>query len=140
MVTSPSELFDLALKRHRQPWNWTLQFAGIMLLGLTLAAHSYLLLAASMILFGAGFYELHMPEPSENLWFRFVSGGIQWEKNWVATPWTFGKIFKCCVTLALLAVTVWALVVREIGTIGLLIGFLALARVVVENRDSGVEP
>ena len=35
MTVTPSELFALALSRHRQPWGWTVHLAG--LAGLALA-------------------------------------------------------------------------------------------------------
>ena len=83
MVT-PAELFRLALLRHHQPWNWSFQFVALWLFGLTLLLHSYLLLAATFIMLGTGFFQLHLSQNLENRWFSFVERGIEWEKNWIA--------------------------------------------------------
>jgi len=140
MFTTPTKLLELAIERHRKPWNWTIQFAGVSLLCLTLLAHSYLLLAASLILLGTGFLDLNMDDPPDNRWFKFVTAGVEWEKNWVALPWNFAKIFKFTLVMIILGALIWVLVVRELAAIGLFIGFVYLARVVIENKESGVEP
>ena len=140
MVVTPSSLFALALARHRLPWNWSLHLAAQVLFGLTLLAHSYLLLAATLILFGTGLLELDLPEPPDHWWFRFVHRGVEWEKNWAAAPWNRVKWTRLLLTVLLCGVAVWALWVRELATLMLLAGFAALVRVMLQNRESGIDP
>ncbi|MCJ2165860.1 MULTISPECIES: hypothetical protein [unclassified Pseudodesulfovibrio] len=139
MAVTPSELFDLALVRHRQPWNWSLHCASMVLFCLTLLAHSYLLLASSMILFGTGFFSLNLGDPPQNRWFGFVAACVEWEKNWVAAPWNWVKWSRLLFVVCLAGAIAWVLWTRELAGIGLLVGFAALVRVVKENKDNGVD-
>jgi hypothetical protein len=140
MIVTPSSLFALAVSRHRQPWNWSLHFAALVLFGLTLFSHSYLMLAASLILLGVGFFELRLDGPPENRWFRFVSRGVEWEKNWSAAPWNRVKWSRLVFTVLVAGVAVWALWVRELAALMLLAGFAVLAWVVRQNRENGIDP
>lgn len=140
MNITPQELFRLAIERHREPWNWTLQFAAAVVFCLALLFHSSLLVTAALILFGVGFMKLHMDEPPDNRWFRFVARSVEWEKNWESTPWTWIKITKCMFVLAATGLLLWALWVREPATLGLFFGFVVLYKVMLENIDSGIEP
>lgn len=140
MAVTPSELFDLALSRHRQPWNWTLHLAGLCGLGLTLLLHSPLLLAASLIMFGAGFFQWPEPPGLDSRWFRFTRQAVEWEKNWIAYPWSVHKWAWFLLTLFTVFVTVWALWTRELATLGILAGFAYLAKVVRENKANDIDP
>ncbi len=139
MVVTPSALFSLALERHRSPWNWTLHCVAFVSFALTLLFHSALLFAASLILFGVGFLDLNMPKPPENRWFSYVHRAVEWEKNWVAYPWTFWKTWRFCFTLLVAAIVIWAFWAREPIALGLLVGFGYLIKVVRENRSSGID-
>lgn len=140
MAVTPSSLFGLAVSRHRQPWNWSLHCAGLSLFALALFTHGYLVLAASLILLGTGFFELDLGAPPENLWFRFVHRGVEWERNWSAAPWNRGKWWRLLMAVVLAGVTAWALWVRELATLMLLVGFAVLIRVRQRNRDAGIDP
>lgn len=140
MTVTPSELFDLALARHRQPWNWSLHFAALVLFCLMLLGHSYLLLASSLILLGTGFFSLNLDEPPKNRWFNFVAAGVIWEKNWVAAPWNWVKWSRLLFVSCISGVSIWALWTCELATLGLLVGFAVLARVVKENMANGIKP
>ncbi|WFS62220.1 hypothetical protein LF599_16395 [Pseudodesulfovibrio thermohalotolerans] len=140
MTVTPSSLFALAVSRHRQPWNWCLHVAALVLFCLALLAHGYLLLAVSLILLGAGFFELKLPDLPDNRWFRLARRGVEWEKNWSAAPWNRVKWTRLLFFFALAGLTVWALWVRELATLMLLIGFAVLVRVMRENRKSGIDP
>lgn len=140
MVVTPSALFALALARHREPWNWTLQSAGLACLFPTLFLHSYLFLAAALILFGAGFFRLGLDQPPDNRWFRFAARALEWEKNWMAAPWNRHKIGRFCFALLASACLIWALWTRELAVLTLAAGFAVLARVVAENKKNGIAP
>lgn len=140
MAVTPSQLFALAVSRHREPWNWTFHCAALVLFCLCLLAHSYLFLAASLILLGAGFFRLPLDPPPDNRWFRFTRRFLQWERNWSATPWTGRKIARLAFAVLAAAVTVWALWTREPAALALLAGFLVLSRVVSANREGGIDP
>jgi len=140
MTVTPSEIFKLALARHREPWNWTLHLATLFCFALTLLFHSYLILAATTIFFGTGFFRLKLPEPPKNRWFTMVKRAVEWEKNWVAYPWTFRKWWRFLFTLLIVYVTIWALWTREPVTIALLIGFSYLLKVMTENKAKGIDP
>jgi len=140
MVVTPSSLFALALSRHRLPWNWSLHFGALVLFGLALLAHSYLLLAAACILLGAGFFELALGEPPDNRWFRFARRGVEWEKNWAAAPWNRVKWARLVFAVLLAGAVVWALWARELAALTLLAGFAVLAWVVRQNREKGIDP
>jgi len=137
MIVTPSSLFALAVSRHRQPWNWSLHFAAVVLSGLTLFSHSYLMLAASLILLGVGFFELGLDRPTESRWFRFVSRSVEWEKDWAAVPWNRVKCSRLAFAVLVAGFTVWALWVRELAALMLLAGFAVLAWVARQNRESG---
>lgn len=139
MAVTPSELFGLALKRHREPWNWTLHCASLLAFALTLLLHSYLLFATSLILLGAGFFDLKMPEPPKNRWFKFAEEGVEWEKDWVAYPWTFRKIWRFAFVVLVSLIVCWVLVTRELSALGMLMGFAYLIKVVRDNRESGID-
>lgn len=140
MVVTPAQLFELALKRHQMVWNWTLHFAVLFGFALTLLLHSYLMLAATLIVFGAGFFELNMPQPPDNRWFRMVAEAIEWEKDWLAYPWNFDKWWRFLFVLLVACISIWALWMQEPLALGLLIGFAYLIKVVRENRDGGIDP
>lgn len=140
MPVTPSELASLALARHRKPWNWTFQAAALAGLCLTLLFRSYLLLAVSLILFGAGFFPLRLDEPPDNRWFRFVHRFLQWEKNWVAAPWNWHKIWRLGFAASATILIISALWIREPAALGLIVGFVVLARFVAENKADGIDP
>lgn len=140
MAVTPSDIFDLAIKRHREPWNWTLHFVGLCGFGMTMLTHSFLFFAASLIVFGAGFFELGLPPVKEGRWLRFARACIEWEKNWVATPWNWHKTWRFVVVMGVAAVAVWALWTRDMGLLLLFLGFGYLIRVMMDNRDGGVKP
>lgn len=140
MTITPSEIFSLALKRHRAPWNWTLHFAALFGFGLTLLLHSYLVFAVTMIVFGTGFFELGLPKAPDNRWFGFVTRGVEWEKNWVAAPWGWYKIRRFIYVLLIGLLTIWALWTRDAAVLALLIGFAFLIRIMRENMDVGIDP
>lgn len=140
MTVTPSHLFDLAVRRHREPWNWTLHFAALVGFALTLLLHSYLMLAASLILFGAGLFDLGMPDLPDNRWGRFVHDAVEWEKNWAVMPWTFRKTWRFAFVVVVALICTWALWVREPSALGLLIGFAYLVKIYRENRESGIDP
>lgn len=140
MSVTPAQILNRAFERHYQPWNWSIQFTALWLFGLTLLFHSYLLLAATLVLFGTGFFQLHMPQDPENRWFSFVKKGVEWEKNWVAAPWTFYKWRRFLFVLIMAYFLVWALWTLEYATLGLFIGFGYLIKVMVENKEAGIDP
>jgi hypothetical protein len=139
MVVTPSSLFALAVSRHRQPWNWSLHLAALILFGLALFAHGYLLLAASLILLGAGFFDLRLDGPPDNRWFRLVRSGVEWEKNWSAAPWNRVKWSRLLFAVLAAGLCVWALWARELAAVMLLAGFAVLAWVVRQNRENGID-
>ncbi|WP_247648428.1 hypothetical protein [Pseudodesulfovibrio sp. zrk46] len=140
MTVTPSELFQLALKRHQEPWNWTLHFIGVVGFAITLFAHSYLMFAASLIIFGAGFFDLKMPKPVKNSWFALVAGAVEWEKDWLSTPWNWYKIWRFGFVMTVLAITIWALVTRDGAVLCAIVGFAYLIKIMRENIDAGIEP
>jgi hypothetical protein len=140
MGVTPSSLFALAVIRHRQPWNWSLHCAALVLFCLTLLAHSYLMLAASLILLGVGFFELKLDEPPDNRWFKFARRGVEWEKDWSAAPWNRVKRARLVFALLAAGFAVWALWVRELAGLMLVAGFAVLAWVVRQNRENGIDP
>lgn len=140
MVATPSDILSLALKRHRLVWNWTAHFAALCFLSLALLLHSYLLFAVSTALFGAGFFEMGLPEMADCRWRRYVARMVEWEKNWVAAPWNWPKWWRLLFVLALASVTVWALWTQNPPVLAMLAAFAYLARVVKENREAGIDP
>lgn len=140
MTITPAHLFELAIERHRQPWNWTSQFTALGLFCLTLLLHSYLLLAATLIFFGAGFFRMQLPEPPNNRWFRFVTAAVEWEKDWIAAPWNWDKSWRFGLALIMTIAAIWAFWKQEPAAIALLICFAFLARVVFENKNAGIDP
>lgn len=140
MAFAPSDLAQLALRRHREPWNWTFHFTALCMLCTALLLHSSLLTAAALIFFGTGFFPLNLDPPPDNRWFRFVRRAVEKEKNWAAAPWNRHKTGWFCLGLAIVSIVIWALWVREPATLALLLGFAVLARVVEENRRGGIDP
>lgn len=140
MATTPAEVFALALARHRLLWNWTAHFAALCLFAFTLLFHSYVLLAVTLALFGAGFYELGLPEMKDGRWRQFVLRMIEWEKNWIAAPWIWGKWWRFLFICSVVLVVVWALWTGNPPVIMVLISFAYLSHVVRENKKRGVDP
>jgi hypothetical protein len=140
MTVTPSELFALALSRHRQPWNFTVHLAAVALFGLALPLHSFLIFSAGLILLGFGFFELVLPDMPPGRWRRLVHAVVEWEKNWSVLPWTFRKWARLCIALLLGCLLVWALWTRDLAVLALFFAFACLARVVAENRAGGIDP
>jgi len=140
MVVTPSEIFELALERHRRPWNWTLHFAGLAGLALTLLLHSYLMLATTLIVMGAGFFELNLPPMKIGRWRRFATAGVEWERDWLAAPWNWRKIWRFGVFLIILIIVIVSLWMQEPVAVSLIIAFAYLAKVVRENIEGGIDP
>ncbi len=140
MAVTPSDILDLALARHRRPWNVTAHFVALACLALALLLHSFLLFATSLIFLGAGFFELSLPAMPEGRWLRFVRGMIEWEKNWSVLPWTPGKWARTGLVVILASVLVWALWTVDLVVLALFGGFGYLVRVVVDNRAGGIDP
>lgn len=140
MALTPTDILSLALTRHRLPWNWTAHFAALGVFAFTLLLHSYILLAVTLACFGAGFFELGLPDMKEGRWKRFVTRMVEWEKNWIAAPWNRGKWWRFLFVLMVAAVTVWALWTGNPPLLALLVAFAYLARVVKENKEAGVDP
>ncbi|MGE4193973.1 MAG: hypothetical protein AB7E51_11345 [Pseudodesulfovibrio sp.] len=140
MIVTPSSLFELAVRRHRQPWNWSLHCAALALFCCALLWRSYLALSAGAVLFGAGFFELNLGELPAGRWSGLVRRGVEWEKNWSAVPWTWLKWARLGFSLLVGAVLVWALWESELATLMLLACFAVLWRIRRENRESGIDP
>lgn len=140
MVTTPSDIRKLAIRRHQSTWNWTLHFAAVIGFCLTLLFNSYILLACSVILFGAGFFHLNLPVLKQTFWTRFVARAVEWEKNWIAAPWNFYKIWRFTVVLLLAAVIIWALWTSDAVVLALFAGFGFLIYVVRDNIAGGIKP
>jgi len=140
MSITPHQLFRLAIRRHREPWNWTLQFAAAIAFCQAMLFHNSLFFATALILFGTGFMRLCMTKPPDNRWFRFVARFVEWEKNWESTPWTWSKVMKFTGVLVILVLLFWALWVRELATIGLIFGFCVLHNVMRQNIENGIKP
>lgn len=140
MIVTPSSLFELAVRRHRQPWNWSLHFAALVLFGCALFGRSYLALAAATVLFAAGFFELNLGEPPEGRWFRWVRRCVERERNWAAAPWNLAKWWRLAVFLPVCGALAWALWVRELAALMLFVCFAVLLRVRRENRENGIDP
>ncbi|QGY42007.1 hypothetical protein GM415_07405 [Pseudodesulfovibrio cashew] len=140
MTATPSEIFDLAVKRHRLPWNWTLHTAALAGFALTLLAHSPLLFAASLIVAGAGFFEPDLPTPPDNRWFRLAARAVEWEKNWAAAPWNRHKVLRFAFVLLVALVAAWALWTRDPVVLALLAAFAYLVYVVRDNMAGGIDP
>ncbi|MBG0790681.1 MAG: hypothetical protein H0S80_09315 [Desulfovibrionaceae bacterium] len=140
MAVTPSELLTLALARHREPWNRTLHAASLACLCPALFLHSYLLVAAALILLGAGFFRLGLGAPPDNRWFRFTARAVEWEKNWLAAPWNWSKIWRFCFAVIAATALVWALWTGDMAALALAVGFGVLVRVAVENKKNGINP
>lgn len=140
MAVTPSEILALAFERHRLPWNWTLHFAGLAGLALTLLLHSYLMFAATLIVMGAGFFELNLPPMKNGPWHRFVVAGVDWERNWLAAPWNWRKTWRFAVFLLVAAIIIVSLWAQEPVAVALIIAFAYLAKVVRENIEGGIDP
>ena len=140
MVVTPSELLSLALARHREPWNWTLQSAALACLCPALYFHSPLFLSATLVLFGVGFLRLEMGQPPANRWFRFVDRALVWERNWLAAPWNWPKTWRFCFVILAITAVGWALWASDLAALALAAGFGVLARVAAENKENGIDP
>lgn len=140
MITTPSDLRKLALKRHRTTWNWTMHFAAIITFCLTLLLHSFILLACSLILLGTGFFKLNLPALKDNRWTRFVDHAVEWEKDWYAAPWNYHKTWRFVMALLLIALAAWALWTRDAVVLALFVGFGFLVYVVRDNKAGGIKP
>ncbi len=140
MSITPSEIFILAITRHQKPWNWSLHFAGLIGFALSLLFHSYLLFATSLIFSGAGFFDLKLPPVPESRWLRFVASAVEWEKNWVAAPWSGHKIRRMFLVVLIAAITVWALWTKDGVVLSLLVGFAYLFKIMKENMEGGIDP
>jgi len=140
MEVTPSQLFSLALKRHRIPWNWTVHFIGLIGFSLSLMLHSYLMFATSFIVLGAGFFELGLPQMRQGRWQRFVHDSVEWEKNWVAAPWNWRKIWRFIFVLTMIFLSLWSLIAQEPVAISLLLAFIYLLTIVRKNKEGGIDP
>lgn len=138
MIT-PRELLDLAISRHRQPWNFTVQAAGLPFLILALLLHSGLFASMALILFGAGFLSLPMPAMPPGRWRRTVDRWIGAEVNWLNTPMTGKKLLGFFVFLLVAGFSIWALWTNELVSLTFLAGMLAVYRAYLYNKTTGID-
>lgn len=139
MSLKPADLIKLALSRHREPWNWTFHIAGLCAFALCLLFHSYLLFASTLIFIGTGFYALKLRPMRKGRWLTFQKQAVEWEKDWIAYPWTYSKWWRFLVILLVAAVFMWALWTRDIAVLCLYVAGAYFVKVVRENKAKGID-
>lgn len=138
-MRTPRELLDLALSRHRQPWNFTVQACALPCFVLALLLHSAVFASMSIILVGAGFFALPMPAMQPGPWRRTVDRCIAAEVMWLNTPMNWIKLLKTVMWSAILAFAVWALWVGEMLSLGLLVCMGAVYKAYLYNKTTGID-
>ncbi|WP_147820001.1 hypothetical protein [Salidesulfovibrio onnuriiensis] len=138
-MLTPRDLLDLAVSRHRQPWNFTAHCCGLCLMGLALLLHSGLCVAAGLILLGTGLLILPLPPMPPGRWRRSVDRLIAAEVQWINTPMNGKKLFRTLVWAVILGFTVWTLWARELLSLTLLAAMLAVYRAYLYNKTTGID-
>lgn len=139
MIT-PRELMDLALARHRQPWNMTLQLAGCALLAFALLLHGALVASMGLVLVAAGFMNLRLAPMRPGRWRTFLDRVLAAEVGWLNSPMGWRKLLRSIIALVIGAVTVWALWTRDVAMLGMLVCLWALYLAYRYNRTTGIDP
>ncbi|KAB1441703.1 hypothetical protein [Pseudodesulfovibrio senegalensis] len=139
MIT-PRELMDLALARHRQPWNMTLQLGGCALLALALLLHGALVASMGLVLVGVGFMNLRLAPMRPGRWHTFLDRVLAAEVGWLNAPMGWRKLLRTAVLLGIVSVTFWALWMRDIAVLGMLVCMWAVYLAYRYNRTTGIDP
>lgn len=138
-MLTPRELMDLALSRHRQPWNFTVQTCGLCCLATALLLHNGLLTATALVLFGVGFLVLPLPPMPPGVWRRSIDRFIAAEVRWLNTPMSWQKLLKGGIWTLILITTIWALWVRELLLLTFLVAMWAVYRAYLYNKTTGID-
>jgi len=129
--------------RRREPWNWLVQNASLVLLPPGLLFHSAALIVLSLLGLGAGLLRLPLP-PMQHTELRrilpLIERCIGREAAWLARPLDRPKkrqlrIMAVCVPLS--ALFLWW---QDLGPIGLGIALWGLLHVRRKNMEQGIEP
>ncbi len=138
MIT-PRDLLDLALVRHRQPWNMSFQLAGCAFLVPALLLHSAILVSLGLILVGVGFMNLRLAPMRPGRWHRVLDSVVAAEVRWLNTPMNARKFFRTVVVLGLFTVAVWALWAGDMAMLSLLVAMWAVYLAYRYNRTTGID-
>lgn len=117
-MVQPASALSQALKRRRNPWNWSLQAFALFLLCMALWFSGPLLYACGIILFGASLFELHLPEMKLRLVWRLMRA----EREWFEAPWSARKRTQALGAALLAALLFWSLAVGDVALLLLAVG------------------
>lgn len=121
MSTVPKPLAD-ALKRHRNPWNWSLQVLGLAALCSALWAGSSIFFSTGIIFLGTSLFDLHLPDME----FKPIWRAIRAEQRWLDAPWEGRKRVQAALMTLCGAGLFLSLAINDVLLLLLLIGFLTL--------------
>lgn len=108
---------SVALKRIRNPWNWSIRRLGILFLCLALGLKSFLFFATGTIAVAISLFELHMVEMKN----RHVWRLMRIERDWLEADWSSRKRIQTIVLILLALLLLWSLAVDDLALIMLAI-------------------
>lgn len=138
-MLSPQDLMDIALRRHRQPWNMTFQIIGMAFCIPALLFHSSICFSIALIFMGLGFMKLRLAPMPYGRWRNMLDHIVAAEVRWLNTPKTIGTWLRTVFILALLIFIMWALWVQDIATISLIIAVWAVYLAYCYNKTTGID-
>lgn len=129
--------------RRRQPWNWSLQTAGLALLPVGLVLHSLALLTLSALGIVAGCLELPLP-PMEQTELKRLLPGVErligLECAWLAHPLDNRKMRQIAFLVLGAPLSGWLLWERDFAPLGIVVMAAYLLRVRRKNMEDGIQP
>jgi hypothetical protein len=129
--------------RRREPWNWLLQNASLLLLAPGLLFHNAALMALAMLGLVAGCLRLPLP-PMQFTDFRrilpWIETRIGREAAWLARPADRRKKWGTALICLGLPLTGWLLWRQDVGPIGIALAAWYLLGVRRRNIADGIDP
>jgi len=129
--------------RRREPWNWLVQTASLLLLPPGLVFHSPALIALSLLGLAAGCFALPLP-PMQHTELRRLLPAMEMligmESAWLAKPMDRRKKWQTWLLCAGAPAALLLLWLQDLGPIGLTIAVLYLLHVRRKNIEQGIDP
>jgi hypothetical protein len=129
--------------RRREPWNWLVQSACLLLLPPGLLFHSPALVVLALLGTAAGWLKLPLP-PMEHTEFRRILPWLErligLESAWLAKPLDRAKKRQLWIAGVGAPVGLLLLWLQDLGPIGVAIAVFALLHVRRKNIEQGIDP
>ncbi|WP_415714919.1 hypothetical protein [Maridesulfovibrio sp.] len=126
---------DIVWKRHQSHWNWILMLGALCVLLIALWMKSIFITLAFIAGFAVSMMELPDPQPP----FALVDRLLEYERNWLESPWDWKKRLKAFGMLASVVYVFSCCWWESLMGLLLLVGLYANIACVYGNKRMGID-